>query len=205
MRITTRPTLTALIAALLLATALTTASARNLSVSNQNIRVTWTNLQFAGFVTTGCQVTLEGSFHARTITKSLGTLLGAITRVDIKNETCTNGSFVARNIPWHLTYEGFAGTLPSINQLFFLLSRLLLQMAVRLTGTRCEIGTGNLTMAAALNGSREITTATLVSGRNALGLLNPGGEPFGCTSITAGGLGNVTQLNSSSRISVTLI
>lgn len=205
MRTSAKLSLAALMAALLLASAVSTSSARNLEVSNQNIRVTWTNLEFIGFVTIRCQVTLEGSFHARTITKSVGTLVGAVTRVDIKNETCTNGTAVVRNLPWHITYEGFAGTLPNITQVFLLLSRFLFQVTARLTGTRCEIGTGNITGSAAINGSREVTTLTPVAGRNVGGLLNPGGEPFGCTSGQLNGVGTVTQLNSSTRIRVTLI
>jgi hypothetical protein len=42
------------------------AAARNLSITNQNIRATWREL---GFISSGrtftCPLTLEGSFHAR--------------------------------------------------------------------------------------------------------------------------------------------
>jgi hypothetical protein len=109
-----------LASALLLAAAASSATARSLSVSNQNIRVTWSSLEFVSGVTLRCRVTLEGSLHSRTITKRLGTLIGAITRATFDERNCTNGTLRPRTetLPWHITYEGFTGTLPQHNIYF---------------------------------------------------------------------------------------
>jgi hypothetical protein len=128
MFISTRLALTALGASALLAAGVSTASAGRLSTSNQSIRATWRALEFAG---TGsiirCQVTLEGSFHSRTIAKTSGSLIGMVSRVRVKQESCTNGIAAAFNgaeryngttspntLPWHLRYVSFEGTLPTI-------------------------------------------------------------------------------------------
>jgi len=128
MRISARLTLAALAATLLLAVGLSTASARNLSVSNQSIRLTWRSLEFTGAeIVIRCPVTLEGTFHARTIAKVENTLIGYITRAVAKQEACTNGigapfngteryngGTPASSLPWHMTYKFFSGTLPNI-------------------------------------------------------------------------------------------
>ncbi len=135
MRTSVKLCFTALTAALLLASAIATTSARNLSVSNQQFRVTWQELEFAiEIVTIICHVTLEGSFHYRTIVKRERTLIGYITQVAVRRP-CRNGEAWAANgreahprlgvlantLPWHVTYEGFAGTLPCITSIFLLL------------------------------------------------------------------------------------
>src|SRR5436853_3228582 len=116
MRLSTKLGLTALMAAMLLAAAIGTASARSLSVSNQSFRVTWSKLEFEGGlgIPTQCQVTLEGSFHSRTIAKVLRSLIGAITRAVVKTESCSGGRATVGAPPWHVTYQGFTGTLPRI-------------------------------------------------------------------------------------------
>jgi len=108
-------TLAGLGAMLLMAFAVGTASARNFSVSNQNFRGTFANLEFAvsGFSTTTCRVTLEGSLHSRTIPKTVGTLLGYVTRVITGN--CNNEVIIlSETLPWHVRYMGFSGRLPNI-------------------------------------------------------------------------------------------
>jgi len=100
---------------LLMALAVGPASARNLSVSNQNLRATFNNLEFTveGVSTTTCRVTLEGSLHTRTIVKSAGTLVGYVTR--IITGQCSNGvTILTETLPWHVRYIGFSGRLPDI-------------------------------------------------------------------------------------------
>ena len=135
MRTSVKLCFTALTAALLLASAIATTSARNLSISNQNFRVSWQELQFAtNVLTITCHVTLEGSFHYRTFAKNVGRLIGYITRVAVRRP-CRNGEAWAANgteahprlgvlantLPWHITYEGFEGTLPNITSILLLL------------------------------------------------------------------------------------
>ena len=73
-----------------------------------------------------CDVTMEGSFHYRTIVKS-DSLIGFITKAVTNQASCRNGNFFALNgrevlagaiapqtLPWHVRYESFTGTLPNI-------------------------------------------------------------------------------------------
>ena len=206
MRTSAKLGLTALMAALLLASAISTASASRLSVSNQNIRVTWSSLEFQGLVTVRCRVTLEGSFHSRTIVKVARTLIGAITRADVDEANCTNGIGRPRNetLPWHITYEGFTGTLPNIATVLVLLSRLRFNLIVpgACTGDY-GIATDNITGRATLNASREITELEPVTGRNRANLHS--GTPFCPGSGTFASRGTVTLLGTTTRIRVTLI
>ncbi|HEV7773686.1 MAG TPA: hypothetical protein VGO48_10415 [Conexibacter sp.] len=95
---------TATIAAAL-ATAVNAASARNLSTSNQNIRVVWREFSLTGGIENRCDLTLEGSFHYRTIIKAV-LLVGLITRADLNR--C---SFPTRflSLPWRVGYGLFRG------------------------------------------------------------------------------------------------
>ena len=116
MRTRSKLALIGLGAAMLMAFAIGTASARNLSISNQNIRMTFNNLELGaeGLATTTCHVTLEGSFHERTLVKTPETLVGFLTRVTTGN--CNNGVSVLREtLPWHIRYVGFSGRLPAIS------------------------------------------------------------------------------------------
>ncbi len=190
-------------AAVLMASAVATAPARNLSASSQNIRATWRVLEMTSeLVTIRCAVTVEGSFHARTMAKVVGALTGAVTRVSIKEETCTNGRFRPKNVPWHLQYAGFTGSLPNINSILFVISRFRIEVTVSGICTG-EYGTPE---------DRALVTANLTGG--AVTSINLGGETRGnlvsgtgfCPrSGSGGGTASVMLLGSTSSISVTLI
>jgi len=201
--------LTALIAAILLAGAVSTASAGRLEVSNQRFRVTWSNLEFRGFFAIRCQVTLEGSFHERTIVKSEGILLGAITRINISEEGCFQGRIrPVQPPPWHLTYEGFTEALPRIRTLRILLSRFQFQATEPMGTPRCKYGTAvdNITFSALINGGLEITNFQPLSGRNIAHLLDgPIACPADGTLVASNADGVVTLLNTTTRITVRLI
>jgi len=199
---------TALMATFLLASAVGTASAGRLSVSSQRFRVAWSRLEFQSEVATvRCPVTLEGSFHSATIAKIARLLIGAVTRVNIREASCQEGSASINNatLPWHVTYESFSGTLPNISAVNLLLSRFL--FTVELIGVACTYGTStdNITGAAAVAGG-EITELRPVAGRNTAHRLS--GSIF-CPAtgnlVSAAGDGRVTVLNSTTRIRVTLI
>ena len=195
----------ALAAALLLASVVSTASARNVSVSNQNIRVTWSSLELSAGITVRCRVTLEGSFHSRSIVKVARTLIGAITRATIDEANCTNGIIRPRTetLPWHTTYEGFAGTLPNISALFMLISRYRFNVIVPgLCTGDYGIANDNITGRANVVVG-EITELEPVAGRNRLTLHS--GTAFCPGSGTLGGRGVVTLLGTTTRIRVTLI
>lgn len=203
MRTSKKLHLTALTAALLLASAVSTASARNLSISNLNIRATWSRLEFtSGLGTARCALILEGSFHSRTIAKAPGTLIGAITR--FAYGPCTGGTPRTRGFPWRLSYESFSGILPSIGSVRLLLSRFVIQEG------NCTYGssTDNLAFEAGLSAG-EITTLKPVEGRNRYHLLEGPGGPFSCaleyTMASSADDGIVRLLNSTTRVRLTLI
>jgi hypothetical protein len=212
MRNSVKLVLTALAAALLLASAVSSASARSLRVTSQLFRVTWSRLEFINTetgVTIRCQVTLEGSFHSATIAKVERALIGAITRATVKEASCTNGRARPNNetLPWHVTYENFAGTLPNITAVGLLLSRISfnLEIAGGLCTGRYGIATDNISGTATRNTtSGAITTLAPVAGRNTVTLertISGICPPRGSFS----GTGEVFQLNTTTRISVTLI
>jgi hypothetical protein len=204
MRTSTMLGLTALMAALQLATAVSTATARTLSVSNQNIRATWTSLEFASG-NLRCQVTLEGSFHSRTIVKVARTQIGAIDRAIVKEESCLFGVVRPRTetLPWPITYESFTGTLPSISSVLLLLSRLRVQLVIPgfCTGDYGQV-IGNITGRANLTGG-EITSLEMVEGRNTMTLVS---GSFGCPAMKRLiGSGTVVLRGTTTKIRVTLI
>jgi hypothetical protein len=119
MRNLTRFILAALLGALTLALFVGSASANKLSYSNQAFRIIWTSLTFSesgGNFPISCPVTLEGSFHSRTAAKVRDALAGLITRAVVNNPGCTEGqaTILGESLPWHVTYQSFSGTLPSI-------------------------------------------------------------------------------------------
>ena len=200
--------MTAFIAAMLLASAVNAASARNLEVSNQNFRVTWSRLEMqSALVTVRCQVTLEGSMHSRTIPKIERLLIGAVTRINFKEESCTGGSSrPEKPPPWHLSYEGFTGRLPNIETVRFLSSRW--QFAIIAFGTTCKYGTSvtNITGSAALNAGGEATNEIALRDRNIVELLEGGGLcPANATMVNGAEDGRITVLNSTERIRIRLI
>jgi hypothetical protein len=204
--------LISLTAALLLAMAISAASARSLEVSNQNIRVTWSSLEYASsLVTIRCRVTLEGSFHTRTMAKVARSLVGAITRAPIDNTNCTNGQASNQGLPWHMTFESFTGTLPNITGVQILIARFLLEiarpaeLAITCTyGTATDNGTGSAGVTA---GTRAVTNLVPVSGRNIANLLRGTSAfcPSTGTLIGSASDGRVTVLNSAGLVTVRLI
>jgi hypothetical protein len=106
-----------------------TAFGRRIEVSNQAFRIAWRSLRFfsgAGEPDVTCPVTMEGSFHSRTISKVSGQLVGYITRVTVAPQTeppCTyaNGArrlvILPELLPWHMRFDSFTGTLPAIRTL----------------------------------------------------------------------------------------
>jgi hypothetical protein len=118
-----------------------TASARNISISEQ--RLTAHYREFLFHSSTGasviCALTLESSLHTRTITKVPGRLVGYIIGAAVGG--CTGGSarINAETLPWHERYGGFEGDLPTIREVFtnntsFVFEINLLGIQCRMTG-----------------------------------------------------------------------
>jgi hypothetical protein len=158
--------LSVLTVALVLAAAVGTASARNLSVNEQSFRLIWTPLQLGtepggGGTVIRCNVTLEGSFHSRTIPKVARTLIGWVTRAIVAHPCTGAGEGFAltaaetgrETLPWHVTYEAFSGRLPNITRI-----RLLLRPSFRVNvfGVNC-LYSGNAAGEAQLDAAGNIT------------------------------------------------
>ncbi|HKG39686.1 MAG TPA: hypothetical protein VKB25_11900 [Conexibacter sp.] len=215
--------LTALAASVLLSAAVCTASARSLSITNQNLRITWASLEIVSAASIRCAVTLEGSFHTRTIAKVTRALIGYITRAVI-NRPCTEGTLAAFNgveryngitpantLPWHVTYEGFTGSLPAIASLQVLVGGV--RLGLESLGCAVQFGeaTDNITGSAAREAGGGLTTLTPVEGRNEVTVIRTDRDPFGLCPRPGNrtgrlrGPGNVFLLGTNTRISITLI
>lgn len=109
--------MTALLAALLLALAAGASSANRFSISNRNIRIVWNKINFSDpsgeVVNMECDITVEGSLHTGTITKTRGSLIGYITRAP-QPQNCAGGSvtILQEALPFHVRYDSFTGSLP---------------------------------------------------------------------------------------------
>jgi len=206
----------------MLAFAVSAAPARNLSVSNQNLRVVWNPLTFngEGLVEARCRVTLEGSFHYTTIVKRERALIGLITRAIIPVHPCErenawiyNGTernellgntTLTNSLPWHLTYESFRGTLPNITSINVLLdgARFLLRSSG--LGALCNYTTG------ATHGGNATGIATIGAGGVVTGLTAEEGrrirsETAFCPEGRFSGTGRVTLLGTENTITIRLI
>jgi hypothetical protein len=118
-------------AAMLICVAVGTASARSFSISNQSWRTIYypflpeetlrepeqmEQWEISGpeFVTYRCRLTLEGSFHSRSIAKVTESLIGYVNRATLGECPINDTRVLRETLPWHIRYRSFAGTLPSI-------------------------------------------------------------------------------------------
>ncbi len=203
--------LTSVAATAILAAAVSTATANRLAITNQQIRAVWANLEFFNTVTEGtvrCPVTLEGSFHSRTIVKVRGLLVGYVTRALVSNDVCTGGraTVLSETLPWHLTYNTFAGTLPNIGSVTLNLIRA--GFIVNLGGNNCRAVTTTASPARGIVRVAGTAVETLRADESAeIPLVNgPGGILCGLASgVFRGTSRPVTLLGNSNTISITLI
>jgi hypothetical protein len=192
----TKPILGAAIASALMALGVSTATARNLSLSNQNIRMTFNSIEFeATGVQDTCRITVEGSFHTRTTIKAPGSLVGYVTRVTLGQ--CQVGTTVLTStLPWHVTYQGFAGRLPSITTI-----------NARVSGGSFRIGSCLVRAELQFAAERDLVTGALI-GIEVPRQIAPIVEGFTCPeegSVRAVQSGQAYQSATTTRIIVTLI
>jgi hypothetical protein len=118
MHIRLRVSMTLISAVFLISVIAAQASARRLELSNQTFRIVWTSVTIrAALQTVVCPLTVEGSFHSRTLAKVAESLVGYITRAITRRESCTGTTefnIGTEKLPWHIDYAAFAGTLPNI-------------------------------------------------------------------------------------------
>ena len=201
----TKTWLTILGATVILCAQIGAASARNLSLSNQTFRSTFREMRFIGSGRTlTCAMTLEGSFHARTVAKVLNTLMGFITRAAFNEASCLNATFRVRTetLPWHVRYLGFTGTLPNFREVLVNFERFGFDVTAEFVGfsVTCSYRTtpvrGSFT--------REAGGALTESRIAGSGLVPDQGFPCGEGALEARST-SLTVLNSTTRITVTLI
>jgi hypothetical protein len=125
----------------LIAAAASSVSANRLSFSNSQStrawRATWDRLSMSNSeITHTCVLTLEGSFHSSTFTKTRAALVGYVTDTRISC-TALSMTVLRTNLPWHLRYEAFTGTLPTIASLR--LAIVGLELSIRESFIKCLV------------------------------------------------------------------
>jgi hypothetical protein len=179
--------------------------ANRLSVSNQQFTIQWPEITFTGDNGTviRCRLTLEGSFHSRTIAKSSGLLVGHVTRGIFDTPNCPGFRAMAlsEDLPWHVTYQSFSGSLPRIVslQLLFIGVRFLIEGGFF---TSC-LGTTTLENPMGGNANREAGGA--ITALEASGSIPVSGGFCPASGITFSANGAVFLLGTTNRITLTLI
>ena len=184
-------------ATVLLGALAATASAARLSSSSQTIRATFREVRFTGgFGTTSCALTVEGSFHSRTIAKVVGSLTGAITRATLG--ACAQGSatILTASLPWGTRYESFTGTLPSITSIQAAATGPEFSIREPVFGITCLVAGGTLRGIFNREAGGALTT-TAVNGTVATNC--------GASGTLSGTSNSTTVLGAATRITVTLI
>lgn len=178
----------------LLAVLVGVASAGRLSTSNQSLTAGFTRINFAGgFGTVECEASVEGSFHGRTIAKTVGSLTGVITAANVARCSRGGATVLRETLPWHIQYEGFAGALPNITSVRAHIIGVAFRIREPTFGVTC-LGASTAEQPAMITFNREaggtVTSAT-IGGRD---------------TTTCGGEGTFTGTSSSiSSLRITLI
>jgi hypothetical protein len=209
-------------AAALLASAIGTASARNISTIEQNIRATWSSFEFnaSEAAVVRCPLTLEGSFHTRTIAKVAEELIGAVTKSFFGFAACTGGTLSAFNgveryngtttpnaLRWHETYKGFSGVLPIVTVWRWQLRRF--RFGFRDAAGFCtgQLGSETDGISFGLNRERSgaITSLESIAGENTATFIRRDGGMFCPASATATGRAGYTRLGTTAPMFIELI
>jgi hypothetical protein len=178
------------------------AAARRIAASEGRMLQIWRSLKFEGGLgqPLTCPVTLEGTFHSRTLSKVSGQLIGSVTETVADGPHCTNGSATVKRetLPWHLQFNSFAGTLPSITQLKF-----------QIIGSSFRVETGVISCEATTTQTNPAFGTITVSAGAMTSIRSEGTIPCGIFTGTFEGTGEVfvqgpTGL-SSTRITVRLV
>lgn len=145
MHVRVRVTLVGLAAALAMVCAVATASANRLSVSSETFRIGWSAIDIFGAggfsFEVHCPLTMEGSFHSRTMAKTQGLLVGHVTRVTNPGESCVSGpvTVLTETLPWHVVYKSYLGSLPLIRSVRYAIVGFAIAMGITFE-QRCLYG-----------------------------------------------------------------
>lgn len=189
----------AVVAATLLGSLVTAASAGRLSSSSQTFRAPFSLGRITvGFGTTVCDFTLEGSFHSRTLVKTPSNLIGSVTRAPLGRCEVGSATVLTASLPWNIRYVSFAGALPNISAIATEIVGAAIRIREPIFGTLC-LGTSET--------SEPLTANFVREGSGELRFIMLGGTfetECGGARVNAQST-NVTVLNSATRITVTLI
>jgi hypothetical protein len=191
-------------ATVLLGALVSSASAGRFEINTQAIRSQWRSVEFRlpGGITR-CEVTLEGTLHSRTMVKTIGSLIGYITRAILG--PCVAGTaatILTETLPWHVRYSGFTGVLPEITSLIVHV----IGAAFRVQEPRRLICLARSTAARPGIGTFHRDTVThLLTEVGIGGTIPTGAECFGAEGEFASDSGVVSQSNSNTRVNVSLI
>jgi hypothetical protein len=176
-----------------------TATANRLRNSATSARATFGAAEFSGgFGTTRCSLTLEGTLHSATVTKTNGLLVGYVTRASIG--PCPSGSATINtaSIPWHTTYESFTGTLPNITT-----------VRLHVVGAEWSVReTFGITCTVSRTAAEPVTGTVNREAGGTLTSLSMGGSintSCGIRGTLSGTSSSLSVVGSSTRITVTLI
>jgi hypothetical protein len=199
---TSRLWLASMAAAALLGALTTTSSARNLSVSSQVFRVPFREVRFeAAFGNSPCQLTLEGSFHTRTLPKVASSLIGYVTAAKVGPCPVGTVTILQETLPWHAQYVSFSGVLPNIA----VLNTNIIGWAVRYRETFGITCLARSTAAAPVRLTYTLGAGGVISGVRIGGVLPTGEECFGASGTYSSDEGRVTVLNGTAAITLRLI
>lgn len=182
---------------MLLGVLASSASAGRLSSTEQRIRAAWRTMNFrVGFGTIECEVTLDVTFHARTITKTTFALIGYITSATVRS--CSRGgmTILTETLPWHVEYSGFVGTLPNILDIDTSVVGASLRLRESSVGATC-LARSSAAAPVALSLFREaggFSTVALISGTIlCLGAISGFATVSGISSFVENGAGRIMQ------------
>jgi hypothetical protein len=183
-------------AATLICIATGTASARSFSISNQ----TWRAIFYpfleeerreqieisneSGTTIYRCRLTLEGSFHSRSIAKVAETLIGYVNRAALGECGFLDTRLLSETLPWHVRYRSFLGALPNIISLSTAIVGMAMSIRDPLTGTVC-LGRSTAAEPFILGWERE--AGGRLREANASGSLVTGNCPFAPIRLAFGG------------------
>lgn len=187
MHSTIKPVLAALGAALILMAFVGSTSANRLSVNEQFWREVYT--PFTATASDGavvrCNLTYEGSFHGRVISKVRGSLIGFTTSATVGS--CSPPSaLIIGPLPAHQAYEEFGGTLPSPNDYEGVITRFSFEVQGEIFGIRVRC---RYTPARVRRINNRETRGAIVSQRLEEGSI--ASETFGCPETRLSGTGSV--------------
>jgi hypothetical protein len=188
MNVRSRLLLAVLASASLLAVLVGASAGNRLAMSETGFRVTFSPLSFIPSFgsTVRCPVTLHGSFHSRTVTKTNGALIGYVNAASVT--TCEAGRlrFNAETLPWHIQYNSFGGTLPSVTSITISIIRPSFEVQGEIFGIRvtCRYTTTTQSYILAREATRGVITQFVP------GSESTSSETGGCPSGRASAVGN---------------